>query len=278
LAEVLKKQGRLDEAEQQYRLAISRFPRNVVAKCGLAEVLKEQGRLDEAEEQYRTSVATFPNDAVAQCGLAEVLKQQGRLDKAEDAYRQAHDRWPRNRVARNGLANLLRTRHRFAEALALLPEPMELRTRADFVDLHLVGMIQLGMGSIDAATRIFRSGRDNARWKEERSYFASALVVARLRQERYDEALADLEGLENAQPQVATLRLHALAGRRDESRVRPLHEDLDSRFLTFQPPVQASLKLIESAFGLDRPGAIRRPTADEVTAIAGAEIEMLLAA
>ena len=106
LAEVLKAQGRLSEAEEVYRQAVKDFPDDVVACTGLAEVLKAQGRLSEAEEVYRQAVKDFPDDVVACTGLAEVLKAQGRLSEAEEVYRQAVEDFPENAYVRNGLAYL----------------------------------------------------------------------------------------------------------------------------------------------------------------------------
>ena len=59
-AEVLKAQGRLDEALAEYEFAVRDFPGNVVARSGKAEVLKAQGRLDEALAEYEFAVRDFP--------------------------------------------------------------------------------------------------------------------------------------------------------------------------------------------------------------------------
>jgi tetratricopeptide (TPR) repeat protein len=118
LAETLKAQNRMEEAEAQYRLAVERFPNDAVARNGLAETLKAQNRTEEAEAQYRLAVERFPNDAFARAGLAETLKAQGRMEEAEAQYRLAVERFPDNAVARNGLAETLKARGRLEEAEA----------------------------------------------------------------------------------------------------------------------------------------------------------------
>jgi len=47
-----------------------------VVHNGLAEVLKAQGRLDEAEAVYRETTQRFPDNPVTYRGLAEVLKRR----------------------------------------------------------------------------------------------------------------------------------------------------------------------------------------------------------
>jgi len=84
-----------------------RFPGDAYCRNGLAEVLKSQGRLNEAEEVYRQAVEDFPHDVVARTGLAEVLKSQGRLNEAEEVYRQAVEDFPHNLFVRTGLAYIL---------------------------------------------------------------------------------------------------------------------------------------------------------------------------
>ena len=119
LAEVLKAQDRLEEAEAVYREAVARFPDDAFAHTGLAEVLKAQDRLQEAEAVYREAVARFPDNVVARTGLAEGLKAQGRLEEAEAVYRKAVARFPDNVFARAGLAGVLLAKGEVSEAAAL---------------------------------------------------------------------------------------------------------------------------------------------------------------
>ncbi len=105
LVDVIKR----DDPARCWQLAwatIDRFPFATYSRNELAEVLKAQGRLSEAEEVYRQAVKDFPDDVVACTGLAEVLKAQGRLSEAEEVYRQAVEDFPENAYVRNGLAYL----------------------------------------------------------------------------------------------------------------------------------------------------------------------------
>jgi tetratricopeptide (TPR) repeat protein len=117
-AEVLKAQGRLHEALGAYETVINAHPQDVVAQTGRAEVLKAQGRLQDAIDAYDAVVKAHPQNAVAQNGRAEVLKAQGKLQVALDAYDAVIKAHPQNAVAQNGRAEVLKSQGRLQEALA----------------------------------------------------------------------------------------------------------------------------------------------------------------
>jgi len=62
---------------------VSERPDDPKAHHDLATQLKELGRLDEAEDHYRRALSLDPGFQVAQTGLVHVLAQTGRLDEAE---------------------------------------------------------------------------------------------------------------------------------------------------------------------------------------------------
>ena len=155
LGEVLKAQGRLDQAETIYRETTERFPQDVVARTGLGETLKAQGRLDDAESIYRDTVEWFPQDVVAQNGLGEVLKAQGRLDQAEDVYRQTIERFPENVVARNGLGEVLKAQGRLDQAEDVYRQTIE-RFPENVVARNGLGEVLKAQGRLDQAEDVYR--------------------------------------------------------------------------------------------------------------------------
>jgi tetratricopeptide (TPR) repeat protein len=116
-AEVLKAQGRLDEALEAFNAVIEQHPEDVFAKNGRAEVLKAQGRLDEALEAFNAVIEQHPEDVVAKSGRAEVLKAQGRLDEALEAFSAVIEQHPEDVGAKNGRAEVLKAQGRLDEAL-----------------------------------------------------------------------------------------------------------------------------------------------------------------
>jgi protein O-mannosyl-transferase len=76
-------------SETLFRHALSVTTGNYVAHYGLGEVLRDQGRLDEAVPAYLGAIDSAPKDAKAYGGLADVLLRQGRNDDAVTLYREA---------------------------------------------------------------------------------------------------------------------------------------------------------------------------------------------
>ena len=89
LGNTLKKQGRLEEAEASYTQAITLKPDYAEAHYNLGNTLKELGRLEEAETNYRKAIALKPDFAEGHNNLGATLQEQGRLDEAETNYRKA---------------------------------------------------------------------------------------------------------------------------------------------------------------------------------------------
>ena len=121
--------------DRSWRLAwalIDRFPADSYARNGLAEVLKAQGRLREAEEVYRQATEDFPHDLVSRNGLAEVLRAQGRLYEASEIYRRAAEDFPHSFVTRNGFANVL-ARRAIAEPSPREALAQEARSQFSFI-------------------------------------------------------------------------------------------------------------------------------------------------
>jgi len=63
-----------------YRATLQRFPDDPVTYHGLAEVMRAQGRLAEAEAMYREVLRRWPNDAYSQAGLERIEKRRGPAD------------------------------------------------------------------------------------------------------------------------------------------------------------------------------------------------------
>ena len=82
-------QGRLKEAEESFRQAITVKPDAAAAHYNLGNTPKKQGRLEEAEASYTQAITLKPDYAEAHYNLGNTLKELGRLEEAETNYRKA---------------------------------------------------------------------------------------------------------------------------------------------------------------------------------------------
>ena len=80
----------MEKLNGEYRLAIQlNMPKSSAAALHLAigNILKAQGKSDEAIDEYRIAVQLDPISAAAHFGLALLLKEQGKHDEAMSEYR-----------------------------------------------------------------------------------------------------------------------------------------------------------------------------------------------
>jgi Flp pilus assembly protein TadD len=82
LGEALRVAGRLDEAGEQYRVALALEPGNVAALNNLGIVEQAQGRLEEAVALYEALLKADPTHVQALVNLGQALQRQGRPDEA----------------------------------------------------------------------------------------------------------------------------------------------------------------------------------------------------
>jgi len=119
--------GRLQEAEQLYRLILAQQPKHAGAMHLLGVIAHQMGRNDVAVDLIRRALALNPNNAKAQNNLGNVLKEMGQLDGAIAAFRQAialsHD-LPE---AHSNLGSVLKDKGELAEAIAVCRKAIALR-------------------------------------------------------------------------------------------------------------------------------------------------------
>ncbi|HET6923494.1 MAG TPA: tetratricopeptide repeat protein [Anaeromyxobacteraceae bacterium] len=106
LAECLKRLGRLEEAERQYRAALERDPRLRGAHFGLAGVRAERGDLAGAEQELGRELELGPHaGALGNMGTLYLRRDPAR---AREFYRRALELDPSDRTAARGLEMLRR--------------------------------------------------------------------------------------------------------------------------------------------------------------------------
>ena len=116
LGNLLKDQGRCDDAEKEWRVAIRADPDYAAAHSNLGALLKDQGRYDDAEKEYREAIRADPDIAAAHSNLGNLLDNLKRYDEAEKEYRDAIRANPDYAAAHSNLGNLLKDQGRYDEA------------------------------------------------------------------------------------------------------------------------------------------------------------------
>jgi Flp pilus assembly protein TadD len=127
-ARAFESQGRLDEAERQYREALKLDPTSAAVRDGLGYVLVREGLFAEAVTHLSEAVRLRPDAAASHASLAYALREIGRLDESIAAYRRAIQ-FPENATraaVRNNFGITLAMAGRSADARAEFREALRL--------------------------------------------------------------------------------------------------------------------------------------------------------
>ncbi|MEJ0019680.1 MAG: tetratricopeptide repeat protein [Acetobacteraceae bacterium] len=126
-AAILRKLGRLTDAETAARTALTLEPERVGAHNNLGNILRDAGRYEESGDCYRTAVRLEPGFTEAWINLSWVLTLGGRTQQGEAAARRAIACDPNNADGHNNLGLALTRQGRLAEAEAALRRALALR-------------------------------------------------------------------------------------------------------------------------------------------------------
>ncbi len=113
---VLAKNGKLAEAEAEYRESIEIYPHFAVTHFDLGKVLYEQKKVDEAVKEFQTAIKLEPKLYDAWYSLAVVYEDLEQFDLAEVIYRKAVQIKPDYFDAIFNLALLLKSEGKLDEA------------------------------------------------------------------------------------------------------------------------------------------------------------------
>jgi len=86
--------GRVEEAQAQFREALRLDPGQLMAHLRLGEILERQGRIDEAADRYRLLLRLRPDLPDALFALGRLALAQGRLEEARVNLRRYLDLGP----------------------------------------------------------------------------------------------------------------------------------------------------------------------------------------
>jgi tetratricopeptide (TPR) repeat protein len=178
LGAVLTAQGRLEEAADSLRLAMSLDSGNPQILVHLAVVLNQQGQQEQAVDTYRKAIALQPDFPDAYNNLGTLLMRLGCHEESAAALRQAVAQRPEFVEAHNNLSAVLRLTGSFEQAAA--EAGIALRLRSNFAEAHFNRGAALSMVKryADAASSLRRALELRTDYAE--AWFALATVLERL--------------------------------------------------------------------------------------------------
>jgi tetratricopeptide (TPR) repeat protein len=155
LGELLREQGRLDEAASEFERVLRQRPDHWRAHSALGLVLHSQQRDDEAIAQLNEAIRLNQDEFAAQYNLGVILAERGRTEEAIAHYREALRIRPEYYRAYTNLGNALATLGRNEEALAQYDEA--LRRNPTYARGHFNrGVVLSKMGRTDEALAEYR--------------------------------------------------------------------------------------------------------------------------
>ena len=153
-------QGRLEDAVEQFQIALSIDAATPVLYVGWAEVLTAQGEFERALEQLETAKRLAPDHLGARIKTAELLRKLGRMKPAIKEYEaalrlDAHDStaWHNLGVALVMDARPAAASNCFARSLAIQPDNANAYTNLAMVQAKL-GQTEKAVESLQAAIRL----------------------------------------------------------------------------------------------------------------------------
>lgn len=188
--------GRLADAERDYRAAIDADPVHTDALHLLGVLRHQQGRHEEAAELVGRAVALRPNDAGLQLNLGNALKALGKLDGAIERFRNALTLAPDFGLAHYNLGNAyaLAGRHEdavdaFERSLRLQPNDASIYNNLGNA-LHALGRAEEAIAAFSRALAL-RPGHAGAH---------NNLGMALAALGRTEQAIAEFQAALAAQP------------------------------------------------------------------------------
>ena len=141
--------------ETFWRTTLARNPDCWMAHNNLGLLLKKQGRIEEAMEQYHQAIQINPNFSEAQNDLGVVLAAEGRFDEAIENYRKAIQLDPNNFDALHNLGNALAHKGQFAEAIKNYYKALQINPNFSEAQNNL-GVALVAKGRLNEAIANFR--------------------------------------------------------------------------------------------------------------------------
>ena len=148
-------EGRLEEAEQLYRIILKVEPNHLDASNNLGALLFKLGRFDEAETSYKKAIELKSNFSEAHYNLGHTLKTLSKFDEAEASFRKAIEFEPSYGEAHFSLGNILKTLSKFDEAEKSYKKAIEFKPSYGEAHFNLSNTL-FQLGKFDEAEKSYK--------------------------------------------------------------------------------------------------------------------------
>lgn len=146
----LKAEGKLKEAEEVFRKAISFEPSSHALHVNLGNTLQELNRIDDAAENFRKAILLKPDCAETHFNLANALQRAEQYTESVLVYEKAIDLNPKHKVAFNNLGLALSKLGRLKEAETQYKNALKLMP--NYYEAHLnIGNLHYTLQKFDKA-------------------------------------------------------------------------------------------------------------------------------
>jgi Flp pilus assembly protein TadD len=182
---LLKKQGHIEEAMENYRKSIQINPNNAEALNDLGLALADNGRFDEAIENYHQAIQIDPNLSAALNDLGLALAAKGQLDEAIENYHKAIQINPNYSHALNNLGVALAAKGQLDEAIEDYHKAIQINPNLSGA-LNNLGVALAAKGQFDEAIENYRQA---IQIKPDYCDALDNLGITLTAQEQFDEAV-----------------------------------------------------------------------------------------
>ncbi len=188
-AQMLHQSGRLDDAEQRYRLVLEREGTQPDALHGLGLLLYRRGNPREAVAWLERACVAAPRNPLYRFNQGVILQRASALAEAVDAYRQAILLNPRHLDARTNLGNAYKELGRLREAQTAYEGALAIDSTHVEAQNNL-GVVLKDLGELEAAAQAYRRA---IALKPSHAEAHNNLGLVLMEQGRLDEAVRCFE-------------------------------------------------------------------------------------